>query len=104
MHQPEAQPRASLYFDYRVHPAWLPSAHEVEEEVQVAIVGGGPIGLGLFSRESLLMSAILLPLVPIGVRLGMALLARIPERPFYLFATAMLGLSGLKLLWDALVG
>jgi len=47
MHQPEAQPRASLYFDYRVHPAWLPSAHEVEEEVQVAIVGGGPIGLAL---------------------------------------------------------
>ncbi|NMG66536.1 TSUP family transporter [Azoarcus indigens] len=62
------------------------------------------IGLGLFSRESLLMSAILLPLVPIGVRLGMALLARIPERPFYLFATAMLGLSGFKLLWDALLG
>ena len=59
------------------------------------------LGLGLFSRDTLTASAILLPLVPLGVWLGMRLLARIPERPFYFFATAMLGLSGVKLLWDA---
>ena len=29
---------------------------------------------------------------------------RIPERPFFLFATLALGLSGVKLLWDGLVG
>lgn len=59
------------------------------------------LGLQLFSHDTLLMSALLLPLVPVGVWLGMRLLRRIPELPFYLFSTAMLGLSGLKLLWDA---
>ncbi|MBK1890506.1 sulfite exporter TauE/SafE family protein [Undibacterium sp. 14-3-2] len=58
------------------------------------------IALGLFSIDTLTMSALLLPLVPVGVWIGMRLLQRIPERPFYLFATAALGLSGVKLLWD----
>lgn len=61
------------------------------------------IALGLFSIDTLTMSAILLPLVPAGVWIGMRLLTRIPERPFYLFATAALGLSGVKLLWDGLM-
>jgi uncharacterized membrane protein YfcA len=61
------------------------------------------IALGLFSIDTLTMSAILLPLVPVGVWIGMRLLQRIPERPFYLFATAALGLSGVKLLWDGLM-
>ena len=58
--------------------------------------------LDLFSRDTLVMSLLLLPLVPLGVWLGMRLLARIPERPFFLFSTAALGLSGGKLLWDAI--
>lgn len=58
------------------------------------------IGLGLFSRDTLLMSLILLPLVPVGVWMGVRVLALIPERPFVLFASGMLGLSGVKLLWD----
>lgn len=62
------------------------------------------LGLGLFTRETLTFSLFLLPLVPLGVWLGMRLLARIPERPFYWFATAMLGLSGAKLVWDAFAG
>ena len=62
------------------------------------------VSLGLFNRDTLVMSAMLLPLVPVGVWMGMGLLARIPERPFYLFATAALGLSGVKLLWDGVVG
>ena len=62
------------------------------------------LGLDLFNRDTLLMSAMLLPLVPLGVFLGMRLLAKIPERPFYLFATAALGLSGVKLMWDAILG
>lgn len=62
------------------------------------------IGLGLFSRDTLTMSLVLLPLVPLGVWLGTRLLARIPERPFYLFATTMLGLAGVQLLWDAVSG
>jgi uncharacterized membrane protein YfcA len=60
------------------------------------------VGLGLFTRDTLLTSLILAPLVPLGVWLGMRILRRIPERPFYLFATAALGLSGVQLLWSAL--
>jgi hypothetical protein len=62
------------------------------------------VGIGLFSRATLLMSAMLIPLVPVGGWLGLRLLRRIPERPFFLFATWMLGLSGVKLLWDGLAG
>ncbi|HRM70109.1 MAG TPA: sulfite exporter TauE/SafE family protein, partial [Thauera phenylacetica] len=62
------------------------------------------LGIGLFSRDTLLMSAMLLPLVPVGVWLGLHLLRRIPERPFFLFATWALALSGGKLLWDGLAG
>ncbi len=62
------------------------------------------IGLDLFTRETLTMSAMLIPLVPVGVWSGMRILKHIPERPFYLFATAALGLSGVKLLWDGVVG
>jgi len=62
------------------------------------------IGLDLFRRETLMMSLVLLPIVPIGVWTGMRLLKYIPERPFYLIATYALGLSGLKLLWDGVIG
>jgi uncharacterized membrane protein YfcA len=62
------------------------------------------LAIDLFNRDTLLMSAMLLPLVPIGVWIGLRLLRRIPERPFYLFATLALGLSGVKLLWDGLAG
>jgi uncharacterized membrane protein YfcA len=62
------------------------------------------IGLNLFDRATLLMSATLMPLVPMGVWMGMRILRHIPERPFFLLATAGLSLSGVKLLWDALSG
>lgn len=62
------------------------------------------LGIGLFSRDTLLMSAMLLPLVPVGVWLGLRLLRRIPERPFFLFATWALALSGGRLVWDGLAG
>ncbi|HXG28913.1 MAG TPA: sulfite exporter TauE/SafE family protein [Nevskiales bacterium] len=60
------------------------------------------LGLGLFTHQTLLLSALLAPLVPLGVWLGLRLLRHIPERPFYVGVTALLGLSGLKLIWDAL--
>lgn len=62
------------------------------------------LSIGLFSTDTLIMSAMLIPLVPVGVWLGLRLIRRIPERPFYLFATLALGLSGVKLLWDGVVG
>ena len=38
------------------------------------------------------------------VWLGLRLLRRIPERPFFLFATWALALSGVKLLRDGVTG
>mgnify|MGYP002142345665 FL=1 len=61
------------------------------------------IGLDLFNKDTLWMSLMFMPLVPIGVWMGMRILKLIPERPFFYFATAALGLSGVKLLWDSLV-
>lgn len=60
------------------------------------------LGLGIFRRETLLMSALLLPLVPLGVWAGLRVLKWIPERLFFALATTALGLSGAKLLWDGL--
>lgn len=61
------------------------------------------IGLNLFHKDTLMISLMFMPLVPIGVWLGMRILKMIPERPFFYFATSALGLSGVKLLWDSLV-
>lgn len=60
------------------------------------------LALGIFSRDTLLMSAMLMPLVPLGVWAGLRVLAWIPERLFFALATTALGLSGAKLLWDGL--
>ena len=61
------------------------------------------LALGLFTRDNLLTALMLSPLVPVGVWLGLKVLRHIPERPFYLFATIALGLSGVQLLWSAVV-
>lgn len=61
------------------------------------------LALGLFTRDNLLTALMLSPLVPVGVWLGLKVLRHIPERPFYLFATTALGLSGVQLLWSAVV-
>lgn len=45
MHQPSAEPRPSLYFPYRVYPAWTPSTPDCHDRQGVVIVGAGPIGL-----------------------------------------------------------
>ena len=60
------------------------------------------VGLGLFTKTTLIASALLLPLAPLGAWLGVRVLSRIPEKPFYWFATATLGVTGVKLLWDVL--
>lgn len=62
------------------------------------------VGLQLFTLKTFTLSLMLLPLVPLGVWLGIRILRHIPERPFYLIATAALGLSGFKLLWDGIFG
>ena len=60
------------------------------------------LGIGLFRSDTLWMSLVLMPLIPVGVWLGIRLVHRIPERPFFLFATWAMGLSGVMLVWTAL--
>jgi 3-(3-hydroxy-phenyl)propionate hydroxylase len=45
MHQPHAEPRRLIYYDYRVFDAWRPSLHPKEQHAPVVIAGAGPIGL-----------------------------------------------------------
>lgn len=59
------------------------------------------LGLGLFSRETLMVSLFLAPLVPVGVWMGLRILRHIPDRIFYAFAVAALGLSGVHLVVSA---
>jgi uncharacterized membrane protein YfcA len=59
--------------------------------------------LGLIDTRNLLASAVLLPLAPLGVWLGVRVVRHVPPRLFYgLFELGML-LTGLKLLWDGVV-
>lgn len=45
MHRPATAARPSLYYDYQVHPPWLPSAHGAQPRQQVVVVGAGPAGM-----------------------------------------------------------
>jgi 3-(3-hydroxy-phenyl)propionate hydroxylase len=45
MHQPASTPRASIYYDYRVHEPWLPSGRAAGDRHRVVIVGAGPAGM-----------------------------------------------------------
>lgn len=56
--------------------------------------------LGQFSGENLATSAVLLPLVPPGMLLGIYLVQRVPQEPFYRIAYGCLFLVALKLIWD----
>jgi hypothetical protein len=60
--------------------------------------------LGLLSNANLLTSAVLLPLGPIGMALGLAVNKRIDPRLFYRICYALLFLAGAKLIYDALFG
>ncbi len=58
--------------------------------------------LGQLTAQNLLTSLLLLPLAPIGVRIGVWLAKRISDRWFYRVVYVMLGLSGAKLVADGL--
>ena len=45
MHRPNTEARPSIYYDYRVHKPWLPSAHGPQARQKVVIVGTGPAGM-----------------------------------------------------------
>jgi 3-(3-hydroxy-phenyl)propionate hydroxylase len=44
MHQPSAEPRRSIYYTYRVHPA-APVPAAGAGDAPVVVAGAGPIGL-----------------------------------------------------------
>lgn len=58
--------------------------------------------LGQLSAANLLTAAVLLPLAPLGVRLGVWLSARMGDRWFYRVVYAMLAVTGTKLVLDGL--
>lgn len=45
MHQPFAEPRRSIYYQYQVHQPWLASRHPGGQNHPIVIVGTGPVGL-----------------------------------------------------------
>jgi uncharacterized membrane protein YfcA len=58
--------------------------------------------LGQFRPANVLTALALAPLIPVGVRLGVALQRRANDRIFYLIAYWVMLLAGLKLIWDGL--
>jgi hypothetical protein len=57
-------------------------------------------GLGLFTLSNLATSAVLAPLIPFGLWLGLMLHERIPQDPFFKALYVALILIGAKLVWD----
>lgn len=60
------------------------------------------VALGAFTRESLMLAALFLPLAMLGTFAGAWLVKRVNGPIFYAFANAMLVMVGLKLTWDAM--
>jgi uncharacterized membrane protein YfcA len=59
---------------------------------------------GQLSASNVLTSLLLLPLVPVGVRMGIWLQGRMSDRVFYRIVYVMLAISGTKLVYDGLRG
>ena len=58
--------------------------------------------LGALSVQNLLTSLVLLPLAPIGIKLGIWLAARVNEKLFYRIIYVLLTATGLQLIWQGL--
>lgn len=58
--------------------------------------------LGLLDMRNMLTSVVLLPLVPLGVWIGVNMARRIDQKLFYKFIYGGMFLTGVKLLWDGL--
>ena len=59
--------------------------------------------LGLLDWRNLATSLVLLPIAPLGVWVGVRLARRISQVLFYRFVYVGMFLTGVKLVWDALV-
>jgi len=58
--------------------------------------------LGLLDMRNMLSAVVLLPLVPLGVWIGVNMARRIDQKLFYKFVYTGMFLTGVKLLWDGL--
>ena len=58
---------------------------------------------GILSLENLLTSLVLLPLAPIGIKLGNLVLHRVNQKIVYRFLYVALFCSGLKLFYDGIM-
>jgi uncharacterized membrane protein YfcA len=58
--------------------------------------------LGLIDTRNMLTSAVLLPVTPLGVWVGLRFVRRVPQALFYRLFNLGLLLTGCKLLWDGL--
>jgi uncharacterized membrane protein YfcA len=64
----------------------------------------GPYGLLLATHtEALAMALVLTPIVPLGVWLGRRLHDRLSQQQLYHWSYVILALTGVKLLWDAII-
>ncbi|WP_424980437.1 sulfite exporter TauE/SafE family protein [Leisingera sp. S232] len=59
-------------------------------------------GLGLFTRETLMLDLMLAPFALLGAWLGVRLHHSVPERWFFALAYVLLTVTGFKLIWDGL--
>jgi uncharacterized membrane protein YfcA len=59
--------------------------------------------MGAIDKSNILTSIILMPLAPVGVKLGYMILNRVSQKTIYRFLYIALFLSGLKLLYDGMV-
>ncbi|KIC24562.1 MULTISPECIES: sulfite exporter TauE/SafE family protein [unclassified Leisingera] len=59
-------------------------------------------GLGMFTRETLLLDLMLAPFALLGAWLGVKLHHSIPERWFFALTYVLLTVTGAKLIWDGL--
>lgn len=58
--------------------------------------------LGLFDARNLATSAVLAPLAPVGIWIGIALMRRLSEQLFYRVCYGLLLVVGVKLAWDGI--
>jgi hypothetical protein len=58
--------------------------------------------LGQLSVTNLSVSAVLLPLVPLGVFLGVWINRKLPEKIFFFIILTAVMLVGIKLIWDGI--
>jgi uncharacterized membrane protein YfcA len=58
--------------------------------------------LGALSAQNILTSLVLLPLAPLGIRIGVWLAGRVSDRLFYRIIHVLLALTGAQLVWEGL--